>query len=173
MLQWARTVLVIERSLPPSTRLRGQATYSHTMADGRKALVLKKVFSVSQPWSLLGSLVFYWPFWTRRVLITLFVLLIIRAECLSFLFQLFVFIFMKERKLQSMVTQWMSSRLRYFYILIIPHPSPGHPKLSPSPLTPHLSPLTSHPTPLTPHLSSFTPHLSPLTTHPSPLTPHP
>jgi hypothetical protein len=45
--QWARTVLVIERSLPPSTRLRGQAAYSHNMADGRKALVLKKVFSVS------------------------------------------------------------------------------------------------------------------------------
>jgi hypothetical protein len=45
--QWARTVLVIERSLPPSTRLRCQATYSHSMADGRKALVLKKVFSVS------------------------------------------------------------------------------------------------------------------------------
>ena len=41
-------MLLIERGIPPSSRLRSQSKYSSSMADGRKALVLKKVFSVSE-----------------------------------------------------------------------------------------------------------------------------
>merc|ERR1719369_2682267 len=45
MRQWARTVLVLERGISPSARLKSQDGYCEYMADGTKALVMKKVFS--------------------------------------------------------------------------------------------------------------------------------
>ena len=52
LVKWARTVLIIERGIPPASRLKSQTKYSHSMADGRKAMVLKKVFSVSGNYTL-------------------------------------------------------------------------------------------------------------------------
>ena len=47
MRQWARTVLIVERGIPPAERLRQQDLYSERMATGEKALVLKQTMSVS------------------------------------------------------------------------------------------------------------------------------
>lgn len=47
MRQWARTVLIVERGIPPKERLRQQNLYSERMATGEKALVLKQTMSVS------------------------------------------------------------------------------------------------------------------------------
>jgi len=47
MRQWARTVLITERGIPPKERLRQQNLYSERMATGEKALVLKQTMSVS------------------------------------------------------------------------------------------------------------------------------
>ena len=40
-------MLVLERGISPTARLRNQDGYCEYMADGTKALVMKKVFSVS------------------------------------------------------------------------------------------------------------------------------
>ena len=47
MRQWARTVLIVERGIPPAERLRQQDLYSEKMATGEMALVLKQTMSVS------------------------------------------------------------------------------------------------------------------------------
>ena len=47
MRQWARTVLIVERGIPPAERLRQQDLYSERMATGEMALVLKQTMSVS------------------------------------------------------------------------------------------------------------------------------
>ncbi|XP_039966978.1 transient receptor potential cation channel subfamily V member 5 [Bactrocera tryoni] len=39
--QWARIVLVVERSVPPAERLKNFMHYSQPMSDGRRALVLR------------------------------------------------------------------------------------------------------------------------------------
>ncbi|ALC44528.1 nan [Drosophila busckii] len=39
--QWARIVLVVERSVPPAERLKNFMNYSQSMSDGRRALVLR------------------------------------------------------------------------------------------------------------------------------------
>lgn len=39
--QWARIVLVVERGVSPSERLRKLMWYSQPMSDGRRALVLR------------------------------------------------------------------------------------------------------------------------------------
>ncbi|XP_030372059.1 transient receptor potential cation channel subfamily V member 5 [Scaptodrosophila lebanonensis] len=39
--QWARIVLVVERSVPPAERLKNFMQYSQPMSDGRRALVLR------------------------------------------------------------------------------------------------------------------------------------
>lgn len=39
--QWARIVLVVERGVPPSERLKNFMAYSQPMSDGRRALVLR------------------------------------------------------------------------------------------------------------------------------------
>lgn len=39
--QWARIVLVVERGVPPSERLKNFMSYSQPMSDGRRALVLR------------------------------------------------------------------------------------------------------------------------------------
>ncbi|XP_037940165.1 transient receptor potential cation channel subfamily V member 5 [Teleopsis dalmanni] len=39
--QWARIVLVVERSVPPAERLKNFGSYSQSMSDGRRALVLR------------------------------------------------------------------------------------------------------------------------------------
>ena len=39
--QWARIVLVVERSVPPHDRLKNFNHYSQLMADGRPALILR------------------------------------------------------------------------------------------------------------------------------------
>ena len=48
MRQWARTVLIVERGIPPKERLRQQDLYAERMATGEKALVLKQTMSVSK-----------------------------------------------------------------------------------------------------------------------------
>ena len=48
MRQWARTVLIVERGIPPKERLRQQNLYSERMATGEKALVQKQTMSVEQ-----------------------------------------------------------------------------------------------------------------------------
>jgi hypothetical protein len=48
MRQWARTVLIVERGIPPKERLRQQDLYSERMATGEKALVLKQTLSDEQ-----------------------------------------------------------------------------------------------------------------------------
>lgn len=45
--QWARIVLVVERSVPPAERLKNFMNYSQPMSDGRRALVLRLNMSVS------------------------------------------------------------------------------------------------------------------------------
>ena len=45
-LQWARTVLIVERGIPPKERLRQQDLYSERMATGAKALVMKQTMTV-------------------------------------------------------------------------------------------------------------------------------
>ena len=45
--QWARTVLIVERGIPPKERLRQQDLYSERMATGEKALVMKQTMTVS------------------------------------------------------------------------------------------------------------------------------
>ncbi|CAD7006171.1 unnamed protein product [Ceratitis capitata] len=44
--QWARIVLVVERSVPPAERLKNFMHYSQPMSDGRRALVLRLNMSV-------------------------------------------------------------------------------------------------------------------------------
>ena len=44
--QWARTVLIVERGIPPKERLRQQDLYSERMATGEKALVMKQTMTV-------------------------------------------------------------------------------------------------------------------------------
>lgn len=46
MRQWARTVLIVERGIPPAERLRQQDMYAERMATGEKALVMKQTMSV-------------------------------------------------------------------------------------------------------------------------------
>merc|ERR1712004_137210 len=48
MRQWAQTVLLVERGISPSARLRSQDGYCEYMADGTKALLLKKIFSEAE-----------------------------------------------------------------------------------------------------------------------------
>ncbi|KAG5682668.1 hypothetical protein PVAND_012006 [Polypedilum vanderplanki] len=45
--QWARIVLVVERSVPPHDRLKNFNHYSQIMADGRTALILRLNMTVS------------------------------------------------------------------------------------------------------------------------------
>jgi transient receptor potential cation channel subfamily V protein 5 len=45
--QWARIVLVVERSVPPRDRLKNYNLYSQIMADGRTALILRLNMTVS------------------------------------------------------------------------------------------------------------------------------
>lgn len=45
--QWARIVLVVERSVAPAERLKKFNFYSQPMSDGRRALVLRLNMSVS------------------------------------------------------------------------------------------------------------------------------
>jgi len=45
--QWARIVLVVERSVPPAERLKNFMHYSQSMSDGRRALVLRLNMTVS------------------------------------------------------------------------------------------------------------------------------
>lgn len=45
--QWARIVLVTERSVPPHDRLKNSTNYSQLMADGRPALILRLNMNVS------------------------------------------------------------------------------------------------------------------------------
>ncbi|XP_059093541.1 transient receptor potential cation channel subfamily V member 5-like isoform X2 [Tigriopus californicus] len=45
MRQWARTVLIVERGIPPKSRLHHQNLYSERMATGEKALVMKQTMS--------------------------------------------------------------------------------------------------------------------------------
>ena len=47
MRQWARTVLITERGIPPAERLRQQDLYAERMSTGEKALVLKQTMTVS------------------------------------------------------------------------------------------------------------------------------
>ena len=42
MRQWARTVLIVERSLPPARRLKYQNRYCDIDSGGNKALVMKQ-----------------------------------------------------------------------------------------------------------------------------------
>ena len=46
MRQWARTVLIVERGIPPAERMRQQNLYAERMATGEQALVLKQTMSV-------------------------------------------------------------------------------------------------------------------------------
>ena len=48
MRQWARTVLIVERGIPPKERLRQQDLYSERMATGEKAMVMKQTMSEDQ-----------------------------------------------------------------------------------------------------------------------------
>ena len=43
--KWARTVLIVERGIPPKGRLRQQDLYSERMATGEKALVMKQTMT--------------------------------------------------------------------------------------------------------------------------------
>ena len=45
MRQWARTVLIVERSIPPGERLRQQNKYCDIDTQGNKALVMKQYLS--------------------------------------------------------------------------------------------------------------------------------
>ena len=45
--QWAMMVLILERQIHPSIRLKEQDKYSERMATGEKALVMKQTMSVS------------------------------------------------------------------------------------------------------------------------------
>jgi hypothetical protein len=46
--QWARIVLVVERSVPPHDRLKNFNHYSQLMADGRPALILRLNMTVCE-----------------------------------------------------------------------------------------------------------------------------
>ena len=46
--QWAMMVLILERQIHPSIRLKEQDKYSERMATGEKALVMKQTMSVSR-----------------------------------------------------------------------------------------------------------------------------
>jgi hypothetical protein len=46
--QWARIVLVVERSVPPHDRLKNYNNYAQIMADGRTALILRLNMNVSR-----------------------------------------------------------------------------------------------------------------------------
>ena len=48
MRQWARTVLIVERSIPPGDRLRYQNSYCDIDTQGNKALVMKQYLSDEQ-----------------------------------------------------------------------------------------------------------------------------
>ncbi len=48
VVQWARTVLIVERGIPPRERLRQQDLYSERMATKEKALVMKQTMSEDQ-----------------------------------------------------------------------------------------------------------------------------
>ena len=48
MRQWARTVLIVERSIPPGDRLRHQNRYCDIDTQGNKALVMKQYLSDEQ-----------------------------------------------------------------------------------------------------------------------------
>ena len=45
MRQWARVVLIVERTVPPKERLRLQDLYCDKNSDGEKALVMKQFLS--------------------------------------------------------------------------------------------------------------------------------
>ena len=47
VFQWAMMVLILERQIHPSIRLKEQDKYSERMATGEKALVMKQTMSVS------------------------------------------------------------------------------------------------------------------------------
>ena len=44
-LQWARTVLIVERGIPPAERLRQQDLYSERNSTGKKVMVMKQFLS--------------------------------------------------------------------------------------------------------------------------------
>merc|ERR1719206_1242732 len=48
MRQWARTVLIVERSIPPADRLKHQNRYCDIDTQGNKALVMKQYLSDEQ-----------------------------------------------------------------------------------------------------------------------------
>ena len=48
MRQWARTVLIVERSIPPRARLHYQNSYCDIDTQGNKALVMKQYLSDDQ-----------------------------------------------------------------------------------------------------------------------------
>ena len=48
MRQWARTVLIVERSIPPGARLKYQNSYCDIDTQGNKALVMKQYLSDEQ-----------------------------------------------------------------------------------------------------------------------------
>ena len=48
MRQWARTVLIVERSIPPGDRLKYQNNYCDIDTQGNKALVMKQYLSDEQ-----------------------------------------------------------------------------------------------------------------------------
>lgn len=56
--QWARIVLVVERSVPPAERLKNFMHYSQPMSDGRRALVLRLNMSVSVTNLIVGIVYF-------------------------------------------------------------------------------------------------------------------
>ena len=54
-LQWAMMVLILERQIHPSIRLKEQDKYSERMATGEKALVMKQTMSVSTSDNLISN----------------------------------------------------------------------------------------------------------------------
>ena len=48
MRQWAKTLLITERSIPPKERLRQQDLYADRNSDGDKALVMKQFLSAEK-----------------------------------------------------------------------------------------------------------------------------
>ena len=48
IVQWARTVLIVERGIPPAERLRQQDLYSERNSSDKKCLVMKQFLSADQ-----------------------------------------------------------------------------------------------------------------------------
>ena len=47
-MQWARTVLIVERGIPPAERLRQQDLYSERNSTGKKVMVMKQFLSAEK-----------------------------------------------------------------------------------------------------------------------------